>query len=284
MRIEAFYDSPTSTFTYLVYDEATGDAVLIDPVLDFDAQAVSTTTASVDALIARTKALGLTVHLALDTHVHADHLTGLDAIKRTLGCPIAIGDGIQGVQEMVQGMFAADDLPTDGRPFDVLMQEGTPFHAGSLVIEAIHTPGHTPACHSYKIGDALFTGDTMFMPDFGTGRCDFPGGSAEVLYDSVQKLYALPDSTRVFVGHDYQPGGRELRHETTIGEAKDHNIQLGAHTTREAFVAFRSARDATLSPPRLLFQSLQVNADGGRLPEPDAKGRRFLKLPIGVFD
>jgi len=284
MQIDAFFDSATWTLTYLVYDADTRDAVIIDPVLDFDPLAVSVNNESAEKVLATVKEKNLNVHYVLDTHAHADHLSGFQFFKEKLGAKIGIGKQISAVQKVFQGIFELpESFPTDGSQWDVLMEEGTNIQAGSLTIESFHTPGHTPACYSYKIGDAVFTGDVMFMPDSGTGRCDFPGGSAEDLYDSVQKLYALPDETRLFVGHDYQPGGRELKYETTVGDAKAHNIQLKGHTTKEDFIKFRTARDATLRPPKLIFQSLQVNANAGTLPEPTANGNVYLRMPMNVF-
>lgn len=284
MNVQAFFDEATYTLSYVVYDEDTKDAVIIDPVLDFDPLAVSVAESSIDELLAFVKDHDLNVHYVLDTHAHADHLSGFQKLKDELGAKIGIGSGITKVQEVFKGLFnLPDGFKTDGSQWDVLLDDGATLDAGSLTVEAIHTPGHTPACATYKIGDAIFTGDTMFMPDFGTGRCDFPGGSAEDLYDSILKLYALPDDTRVFVGHDYQPGGRELAYETTIGKAKEENIQLKGHTTKEEFVKFRTERDATLRPPKLIFQSLQVNANAGTLPEPDDNGMRYLRMPMNVF-
>jgi glyoxylase-like metal-dependent hydrolase (beta-lactamase superfamily II)/rhodanese-related sulfurtransferase len=285
MQVQHFFDPATYTLTYVVFDDHTGDAVVIDPVLDFDPLAVTTSTASNDAVVAFVEARGLVVHLILETHAHADHLSGSQDLRRRLGGKIVIGESIREVQEVFKGVFGLDDLATDGSQFDELIADGDHLQAGTLVIEAIHTPGHTPACMTYRIDDAVFTGDALFMPDFGTGRCDFPAGSAETLYDSIHnRLYALPDHTRVFVGHDYQPGGRELAFETTIGASKATNKHLRAETDAASFVAFRTARDATLSPPKLLFQSVQVNIDAGRLPGADGSGRRFLKLPLTSSD
>jgi glyoxylase-like metal-dependent hydrolase (beta-lactamase superfamily II) len=284
MRVEAFFDPATWTLTYVVYDADTRDAVVVDPVLDFDPEWVRTSEASNARVLGFVREHDLTVHYVLDTHAHADHLSGLQSLRDALGAKTGIGANIGVVQETFRGLFNwPESFPTDGRQWDVLLREGEPLRAGSLTVEAIHTPGHTPACTTFKIGDALFTGDAMFMPDSGTGRCDFPGGSAEQLYDSITKLYQLPDETEVYVGHDYQPGGRPLRFRTTIGESKRQNIQLRADTTREAFVQFRTARDATLAPPRLIFQSIQVNVDAGRLPAPESNGRRYLRMPMGVF-
>lgn len=284
MKIEALFHDATSTLTYLISDPETRDAVVVDPVLDFDPGTVATAEDALEALLARIREQDLRVHLVLETHAHADHLTGAQRLRAELGARIGIGAGISAVQDTFGPIFGwGDDVPLDGSQWDVLMREGEPVQAGSLTIETLTTPGHTPACVTYRIGDAIFTGDTLFMPDFGTGRCDFPGGSAEQLYDSIMKLYALPDDTRVFVGHDYKPGGRELRWETTIGACKEQSKQLRADTERDAFTSWRTARDATLPPPRLLFQSLQVNANAGKLPEPDANGVRYLKMPMDVL-
>lgn len=284
MRVIHFFDEATWTLTYLVYDPDTLDAVVIDPVLDFDPLAVEVADTGAEAVVAKVRELGLKVHYVLDTHAHADHLSGFQRLRDELGAKIGIGEQITAVQQVFKSIFGFDDdFPTDGSQWDILVRDGVPLHAGSITIEPMHSPGHTPACYVYRIDDTLFTGDVLFMPDFGTGRCDFPGGSADALYDSIQRLYALPDTTRVFVGHDYQPGGRELAFETTIGASKQHNVHLRADTSRQDFVRFRTERDATLRPPRLIFQSLQVNADAGRLPAPEPNGRRYLKLPMGVF-
>ncbi len=284
MQIQAFFDKATWTLSYVVYDSDTRDAVILDPVLDFDPQWVDTTEESISEILAFVREHDLRVHYVLDTHAHADHLSGFQKLKEALGAKIGIGSHITTVQEAFKGLFHwSDDVPTDGSQWDVLLKDGVPLRAGSLTIEPMHTPGHTPACMTYKIGDAIFTGDTLFMPDFGTGRCDFPGGSAEQLYDSIQRLYRLPPETRVFVGHDYQPGGRELRWETTIGECRTKNIQLKADTPREQFVAWRKERDATLAPPRLIFQSIQVNANAGQLPPAEDNGLRYLRMPMNVF-
>jgi len=284
MNITHFFDPASCTLSYLVYDADTKDAVVIDPVLDFDPSAVRVSDVSVRRIADTVRELGLHVHYIIDTHAHADHLSGQDALKELVGGKTAIGGQITVVQDAFKGIFNFDEgFPTDGRQWDTLMTDGEPLKAGSLTIEPIHSPGHTPACYTYKVDDALFTGDVLFMPDFGTGRCDFPGGSAEDLYESIQRLYAMPDATRVFVGHDYQPGGRALRYETTIGEQKVSNKHLKATDTKSAFVAFRTARDKTLRPPHLIFQSLQVNAQAGVLPDPDSNGLRYLRLPMGVF-
>jgi len=285
MRIEPFFDPKTYTLTYVVWDEATRDAVVIDPVLDYDPLASQTSTESAEKVAAFLVEKQLRLRFILETHAHADHLSGSQYLKRRFEAPVAIGQHITTVQETFKDLFDLDaGFKTDGSQFDRLLNDGEVLQAGSLRIEALHTPGHTPACLTYKLGDAVFTGDALFIEDYGTGRCDFPRGSAESLYRSVhERLYALPDETRVFVGHDYQPNGRPLRYETTIGASKRQNVQLRAETSKEEFVAFRQKRDATLAPPRLIFQSVQVNVDAGRLPRPHANGRRYLRLPLNLF-
>lgn len=283
MTIEPFFDPRTWTLTYLVWDPATLDAVVVDPVLDYDPIRLRIHDESVQKLLARVAELKLTLRWVLETHAHADHLSGADLLRRRTGAKIAVGARITDVQQVFAGVFQLDDFPCDGRQFDRLVTEGDVLEAGSLRVGVLETPGHTPACVTWRIGDAVFTGDALFMPDQGTGRCDFPNGSPEQLYTSIRKLYALPDATRVFVGHDYQPNGRPLRWETTVGEEKASNIQLRGDTARDQFVAWRAARDKTLNLPNLIFQSLQVNIRAGALP-PATDGRRFLKLPINLFD
>ena len=284
MECITFFDKATWTLTYLVYDPATRDALIIDPVLDFDPLAVDIGTQSAQLLVDKAQELDLKVHYVLDTHAHADHLSAFQFLREKLGAKIGIGREIQAVQAVFKGVFNfGEEFSTDGSQWDLLFAEGQDIQAGSVDVQILHTPGHTPACYSFVIGDIVFTGDALFMPDSGTGRCDFPGGSAEDLYNSIQKLYALPDSTRVMVGHDYQPGGREVQWETTIGQCKAENIHMKGDTTLEAFVAMRTARDATLAPPKLIFQSLQVNANAGVLPDPESNGRRYLRAPIGLF-
>ncbi len=286
MNSEAFFDPRTSTLTYVVYDPNSKDAVVIDPVLDYDAAASETSTESADAVIAFVEKNDLRVHYVMETHAHADHLSGSQLLKsRFPGSKTVIGKGITKVQEVFKNVFdLPNDFPTDGRQFDILTEEGQTLEAGTVKIRAIFTPGHTPADVTYQIDDALFTGDSLFMPDFGTGRCDFPAGSAKELYHSIHEvLYAFPDETRVFVGHDYQPGGRELRYMTTIGESKRENKHVKADTTEEEFVGFRTERDKRLNAPKLLFQSVQVNVDAGRLPDPSKNEVRYLKIPINAF-
>lgn len=284
MHIHSFFDPATFTLTYVVSDPDSRDAVVIDPVLDFDPLSAQTSLASVQRISAFLHEQQLTLRHVLETHAHADHLTGAQYLKRRFGASVVIGARITEVQATFKQVF---DLPAsfaaDGHQFDRLLTDGQGLHAGSLNIEAIGTPGHTPACLTYKIGDALFTGDALFIEDYGTGRCDFPRGSAEELFESVHdKLYRQPDHLRVFVGHDYQPGGRALRYETTIGVSKRHNVQLRTETTKEQFVSFRAARDKTLTAPRLLFPSVQVNIDAGRLPPAHENGTRYLQIPINL--
>lgn len=284
MEIRAFYDPATCTLSYVVFDENTKDAVVIDPVLDFDPLRARTRTDSVEQIARFLTEEKLRLHYVLETHAHADHLSGSQYLKRRFDARVAIGERIQEVQRTFAAVFDFDEhVPLDGSQFDRLLADGEVIQAGALRIEVIATPGHTPACVSYLIGDAVFTGDALFLEDYGTGRCDFPRGSAEAMYHSVhEKLYALPDSTRVFVGHDYQPGGRQVRWETTIGRSKAENVQLNEATTLEQFVRFRRERDASLDPPVLLYPSVQVNVDAGRLPRPHANGQRYLVLPLNL--
>lgn len=282
MQIKTWFDKDTSTLTYCVYDDATKDAVVIDSVWDFDPASGSIRLNSVNEVKEFLKSQNLKLHYILETHAHADHLTGAQPLKKNFPqAKVAMGARIVDVQKAFKTVFnLGEHFTADGRQFDVLLNDGSETKAGSLTIKTIFTPGHTPACASYLIGDAVFTGDALFMPDSGTGRCDFPAGSAELLFESIQKLYQLPDSTRVFTGHDYQPNGRPLRYESTIGEEKKSNIQLKDITTKEEFVAFRTARDKTLSAPRLLLPSIQVNIDAGRLPAPESNGKSYLKTPL----
>lgn len=280
MQIEPFFDPDTFTLTYVVFDPRTGDAAVIDPVLDYDVLASRTSTRSVERVAAFVRQQELRVHFILETHAHADHLTGSQWLARHVGGRIAIGEQIRRVQATFREALDLPQLATDGSQFDRLLADGEVLEAGALRIEVIATPGHTPACVTYRIGDALFTGDALFMHDYGTGRCDFPGGSAEALYDSIARLYALPEATRVFPGHDYQPGGRAVAWETTIARSKQDNPQLRGTTTKAEFVALRTARDRTLQAPRLLYPSIQINLDAGRLPAPHANGRRYLAIPI----
>jgi glyoxylase-like metal-dependent hydrolase (beta-lactamase superfamily II) len=281
MNVRHFFDPQTFTLTYVAYDETSRDAVLIDPVLDYEPGASKVSTSSLDALVDFVRSERLKIHYVLETHAHADHLSGARVLRRRLGAKTAIGERITEVQRIFRDVFDLADLRTDGSQFDRLLRAGETFAAGTLRIEVLATPGHTPACVSYRIGDAVFTGDALFVEDYGTGRTDFPGGSADDLYVSVhERLYALPDETRVFVGHDYLPNGRPLRFETTIGASKRANVHLHAETSRESFVALRRARDASLAAPRLLLPSVQVNIAGGRMPKKHENGRRYLSVPI----
>lgn len=286
MEIEALFDPKTCTLTYVVWDPETRDAVIIDPVLDYDAASSTVRTDSVEQVVAFVTGNELKVHFILETHAHADHLSGSQILKRRYPeAQIGVGARIVEVQRLFKQVFELpEDFPTDGRQFDVLLEDRSVVQAGSISIETRFTPGHTPACATYKIDDAVFTGDALFMPDMGTGRCDFPGGSAQDLYRSIQeRIYTLPDDTRVFVGHDYQPGGRELRWVTSLADQKANNKQLPADRSEKDFVEARSGRDATLSTPKLLFQSVQVNIDAGALPKPTDGEKRFLKIPVNVF-
>ncbi len=286
MNIETLYDSSTNTLTYVVSDPASKDAVVIDPVLDYDPASSVISHASVDRVEAYLRDNGLNLRMIVETHAHADHLSGSQVLKsRFPDARTGIGRRITEVQRVFKAVFDLPaDFPTDGRQFDRLFQDGEEVHAGELAFEVLFTPGHTPACVTYRFGDAIFTGDTMFMPDMGTGRCDFPAGSASDLYDSItSRIYTLPESTRVFVGHDYQPGGRELAFETTVAKQKLENIQLPASRSKADFVEFRERRDAGLSTPRLLFQSVQVNVDAGSLPAASNNARSYLKIPINAF-
>ena len=284
MKIEPFFDPATFTLTYVVFDPTSRDAVVIDPVLDYDPLSSKSSTASLERLDAFLKKEGLRVHYVLETHAHADHLSGSQWLKRRYDAKVGIGARITEVQTVFEDVFdLGASLAVDGSQFDRLFADGEKVRAGTLELEVIATPGHTPACVSYKIEYSVFTGDALFIEDYGTGRCDFPKGSADALYTSVhERLYTLPDATRVFVGHDYQPNGREVRAETTIGTSKAANVQLRASTTRREFVAMREARDAQLAAPRLLFPSVQVNVNAGHLPKPRANGRRYLTIPLDL--
>jgi len=284
MQVHHVYDPQTSSLSYVVFDEHSKDAVVIDPVLDYDPKSGTTSHRSADAVAAFLDEHELNLHYALDTHPHADHLTALPYFKQRFGAATAVGAGIRAVQETWRSHFnLGSDFPVDGSQFDVLLEDGESLRAGTLTIEALLTEGHTPASLTYKIGDALFVGDLLFMPDSGTARCDFPGGSAAVMYDAVQKLYAFPDETRVFTLHDYQPGGRELRYESTIGDHKRGNVHLKDTTTKEQFVELRARLEEGKEMPTLLFPAVQVNIDGGRLPQPEANGVSYLKIPLNLF-
>jgi len=282
VHIEPFFDPHTSTLTYLVHDGREG--IVIDPVRDYDPRNGHTSWASSERVAAFADRLGLRIPYAIDTHVHADHMTGLPFFAERYGSRTVTGARVGAVQRTFRDLYdLGADFPVDGSQFDLRVDEGKRLRFGSLEALALDTPGHTPAHMSWRIGDAIFLGDTLFTPDYGTARCDFPGGSATELYDSIQRLYALPDETRLFMCHDYRPNGRPLVWQSTVGEQKRHNVQLDARTTREQFVAFRARRDAELAAPELILPSLQVNVRAGRLPEPARNGIVYLKIPLDVL-
>src|SRR6476646_9474009 len=279
--IRAFFDEPTNTISYLVADPVTHRAAVIDPVLDFDHRYGTVDVRSVEAILAAARQQGLTIEWALETHAHADHLSGAPYIKSKTGARIGIGEHIKDVQRIFRPVFNAEDLRTDGSDFDRLFADGETFGIGELVVEVLHTPGHTPADLSYKIGDAVFVGDTLFMPDYGTARADFPGGDAHQLYRSIQRLLKLPDETRLFMCHDYKaPGRDEYAWVTTVKEQREKNVHVREGVSEEAFVAMRSKRDATLSAPRLLLPSIQVNIRAGKFPPKAANGVSYLLIPV----
>ncbi|NRA98592.1 MAG: MBL fold metallo-hydrolase [Rhodobacteraceae bacterium] len=280
--VTAFFDEATNTVSYVVRDPAGRKAAVIDSVLDFDHASGRTDTRSADEIIAFIEAEGLELDWVLETHVHADHLSAAPYLQERLGGKIGIGDRITVIQDTFGKVFnEGTEFQRDGSQFDELFRDGDSFYIGQLRGDVLHTPGHTPACLTYVIGDAAFVGDTLFMPDFGTARCDFPGGSADVMYDSVQKILSLPDETRIFVGHDYKaPGRDEYAWETTVGEQRARNVHIGGGTDRDDFVEMRETRDAKLAMPKLIVPSLQVNMRAGNMPEPDDQGDVFLKLPI----
>jgi glyoxylase-like metal-dependent hydrolase (beta-lactamase superfamily II) len=284
-EVKGFFDPATFTVSYVVIDPATKRAALIDSVLDFDPASGRTTTGSADKLIAYVKERGVTVDWLLETHVHADHLSAAPYLKEKLGGRLGIGFEIVTIQDVFGKIFnAGGDFARDGRQFDHLFKDDEAFRIGSLQARALHTPGHTPACMTYLIGDAAFVGDTLFMPDYGTARCDFPGGDARILYRSIQRLFALPDATRMFMCHDYLPAGRtSYCWETTVGAEKRDNIHVGHGITEADFVAMRTARDAKLDMPRLILPSVQVNMRGGNLPPAESNGVSYLKLPINAL-
>ena len=283
--VQAFFDRATSTASYLVSDPATKAAAIIDPVLDFEPKAARLSTASADRILAAVKDRGLDLKYVLETHAHADHLSAADYIRGATGARIAIGAHIVDVQKTFIPVFEADDVSDDGSVFDHLLNEGDVLPLGELTIRVLHTPGHTPADVTYLIGDAAFVGDTLFMPDYGTARADFPGGDARTLYRSIRKVLGLPPRTRVFVGHDYLPAGRDaFRWESTVAEQREKNIQVHEGVSEDDFVAAREARDATLAAPTLIWPSLQVNIRGGALPKASRSGRVFLKVPISRAD
>ena len=282
--VTAFFDDATFTVTYVVADPDSARAAIIDPVLDYDPASGRTSTASADKVARFVGDNGLDVDWILETHVHADHLTAAPYLKEKLGGRIAIGSNVAAVQEAFKGVFNIEDLATDGSQFDHLFEDGDEFEVGSIAGSVIGTPGHTPACITYVVGDAAFVGDTLFMPDFGTARTDFPGGDAGMLYDSIQRILALPGETRLFLCHDYKaPGRDEFAWETTVAEQREANVHINQGVSRDEFVAMREGRDSELGMPRLILPSIQVNVRAGRLPEAEANGVRYLKIPLDAL-
>ena len=282
-QIQAFFDEQTGTVTYLVFDPVTWVAAVIDPVLDYNHRSGKVATASAQRVLDAAHGLGLTIAWILETHAHADHLSAAPFMKQKTQAPVAIGAHITAVQDIFRSVFNLDDVSADGREFDRLLQEGDALPLGELVIDVLHTPGHTPACVSYRIGDAVFVGDTLFMPDYGTARADFPGGDARTLYRSIRKLLSLPAQTRLFMCHDYKAPGRDTyAWETTVAEERERNIHVHDGIGEDEFVAMREKRDATLAAPVLLLPSVQVNIRAGHWPKAESNGVRYLKIPMRV--
>lgn len=282
--VEALFHEPSSTVSYVVSCPETGRAAVVDPVLDYDIYSGRTETAFAERLVERVRERGLSVEWILETHVHADHLSAGAFLKQALGGRTAIGGHIVDVQAVFKDIYnLPPEFLTDGSQFDRLFGDEERFRLGQVPARVLHTPGHTPACVTYVIGDAAFTGDTVFMPDFGTARCDFPGGDAAALYRSVRRILSLPPETRIFVGHDYAPGGREVAWETTVEEERRANRHVRDGIDEQAFVAMRTERDKVLDVPALLLPSIQVNMRGGDLPEPESNGRAYLKIPLNAF-
>jgi len=281
-KVKAFFDPQTNTISYVVRDPNGHAAAVIDSVLDFDHASGTTQTSSADKIIAYAKEEALDIQWLLESHVHADHLSAAPYIQEKLGGKIGIGNNITLVQDTFGKVFnEGTEFQRDGSQFDQLFDHGDVFHIGQMRVDVLHTPGHTPACLTYVIEDAAFVGDTLFMPDFGTARCDFPGGSSQTLYESIQKILALPDETKIFVGHDYKaPGRDEYSWETTVSEQRRKNVHIGGDVKAEAFVKLRDERDAKLAMPKLIVPSLQINMRAGNMPPPDEHGDVFLKLPI----
>jgi len=280
-----FYDEDTSTITYLVIDPETRKAAIVDPVWDFDPKSGRTATASADRVVARVQEEGVTIDWILETHAHADHLSASQYLQDKLGGKIAIGAHIRDVQEVFKTVFnLSSDFATDGSQFDHLFEDGDTFKIGNMTARVMHTPGHTPACITYIIeDDAAFVGDTLFMPDYGTARADFPGGDATTMYRSIQKIFALPDDTRLFMCHDYQPGGREPQWETTVAAEKQKNIQVHEGVSEAEFVNMREERDSGLEMPVLILPSIQINIRAGHLPPEEDNGVSYLKLPVDAL-
>ncbi|MBU4434624.1 MAG: MBL fold metallo-hydrolase [Alphaproteobacteria bacterium] len=284
LSVQAFFDPATNTVSYLLADPDTQAAAIIDPVLDFDPKAARLSTASADRLLAALAEQGLKLQWILETHAHADHLSAADHLRAATGAPIVIGQHITQVQRGFADLFEADDVDLSGGAFDRLVADGDQIPLGGRMISVLHTPGHTPACVSYRIDDAIFVGDTLFMPDYGTARADFPGGDAATLYRSIRKILALPPETRIFVGHDYLPADRQTHvWESTVARERAGNIHVHDGVEESAFVTMRQARDATLDAPTLILPALQVNIRAGALPAASPSGRVFLKLPVNAL-
>ena len=282
--VQAFFDHATNTVSYIVYDPATKKAAIIDPVLDFTPRNGRIATTSADALLTAAAGQGLDIIYVLETHAHADHLSAAHHLREVTGAPVIIGAQITQVQTIFGALFEADDVTHDGAAFDRLVQDGDSLPLGNLSINVLHTPGHTPACVTYVIGDAAFVGDTMFMPDYGTARADFPGGSAHALYGSIRKIFDLPPETRIFVGHDYLPKGRsEFVWETTVADQRAHNVHMHDGISEAEFIAMRTARDKTVEAPQLILPALQVNIRAGALPPASQGGHVYLRLPINAL-
>ena len=282
VEIQHFFDRATSTLTYVVHDTRAG--VVIDPVLDYDPKSARTSFRSAEAVAQYIAERNLAIPYVIDTHAHADHLTAMPFFKTRFGARTVTGSQVGEVQKIFRGIYnLGSGFPVDGRQFDLLLDEGQELQVSSFRVRSMHTPGHTPAHMCWQIEDALFVGDTLFMPDYGTARCDFPGGSAEQLFDSIQRIYALPRSTRLFMCHDYQPGGREMRFATTVAEQKRSNVQLSERTTKQEYLTFRKNRDAQLEMPTLILPAVQINIRAGEFPEPEANGTAYLKIPLNVF-
>lgn len=282
--VEAFFDNDTNTVTYLVYDKMAGHGVIIDSVLDFFVDAGRTNTKSADLVISRCKELELDIDYIMETHAHADHVTAAPYLKAALNSKIAIGARITDTQAIFKGLYnLGDDFTADGTQFDQLLNDGDILNIGDLKLHVMHTPGHTPACVCYHVGNAIFVGDTLFMPDFGSARCDFPGGDASTLFQSIHRILSLPDDTRIFTGHDYGPGDRDFAWESSVKEQRETNIHIGGGVNEADYVQMREGRDSQLSPPKLLLPSLQINIRAGVLPPAEDNGTSYLKLPLNIL-
>ena len=282
--VKAFFDPETWTFTYVVYAGKESPCVVIDSVLNYDSKSGRTSTRSADEVLGFIQSKQLHLDWILETHAHADHLTAAAYIQSQLGGKIVIGDHITNVQNVFKDVFNLDEqFAVDGSQFDHLLKDGEPLSFGALSLKALYVPGHTPACMAYEIGDVLFVGDTLFMPDVGTARCDFPGGSAQTLYRSIQKVLSYPDETRLYMCHDYPPADRDAAYCTTVGEEKRSNIHVNMSISEGQFVQMRNKRDATLDMPNLILPSIQVNIRAGHLPEPEANGKSYLKIPLNTL-